>query len=41
MTVLDRLHHLGLVLPSLATPAGAYVPVMRTGNLVFLSGHIA
>ena len=41
MTVLDRLHHLGLVLPSLATPAGAYVPFVRSGSLLFLSGHIA
>jgi enamine deaminase RidA (YjgF/YER057c/UK114 family) len=24
-----------------ATPAAAYVPFVRTGNLVFLSGHIA
>eukprot|EP01036_Dinobryon_divergens_P042326 gene42326-56234_t len=24
-----------------ATPAAAYLPFMRTGNLVFLSGHIA
>jgi enamine deaminase RidA (YjgF/YER057c/UK114 family) len=25
----------------LATPAGAYLPFVKTGNLVFLSGHIA
>ena len=25
----------------MATPAAAYVPFVRTGNLVFLSGHIA
>ena len=25
----------------MATPAAAYVPFARTGNLVFLSGHIA
>ena len=41
MTVLDRLHHLGIVLPPLATPAGAYVPFVRSGSLLFLSGHIA
>ena len=28
-------------LPAVATPAAAYVPFARTGNLVFLSGHIA
>ena len=41
MTVLDRLQRLGIALPPLATPAGAYVPFARTGNLLFLSGHIA
>ena len=41
MTVLDRLHHLGIALPPLATPAGAYVPFVRSGSLLFLSGHIA
>ena len=25
----------------MATPAAAYVPFVRTGNLVFISGHIA
>ena len=28
-------------MPPVATPAAAYVPFVRTGNLVFLSGHIA
>ncbi|OJU87051.1 MAG: hypothetical protein BGO13_05700, partial [Burkholderiales bacterium 66-5] len=28
-------------LPPLAVPAAAYVPWVQTGNLVFLSGHIA
>jgi enamine deaminase RidA (YjgF/YER057c/UK114 family) len=37
----DRLSQLGISLPPLATPAAAYVPYVRTGNLVFLSGHIA
>ena len=41
MTVLDRLHHLGIVLPPVATPAAAYQPFVRSGNLLFLSGHIA
>ena len=41
MTVLDRLHHLGIVLPPVATPAAAYLPFVRSGNLLFLSGHIA
>ena len=41
MSIADRLVQLDITLPSLATPAGAYVPFVRTGNLVFLSGHIA
>ena len=41
MSVYDKLSQLGISLPPVATPAAAYVPFMRTGNLVFLSGHIA
>jgi enamine deaminase RidA (YjgF/YER057c/UK114 family) len=41
MSVYDRLKALGIELPSIAIPAAAYVPFVRTGNLVFLSGHIA
>jgi enamine deaminase RidA (YjgF/YER057c/UK114 family) len=41
MTIADRLNALGITLPAVATPAAAYLPFMRTGNLVFLSGHIA
>jgi enamine deaminase RidA (YjgF/YER057c/UK114 family) len=37
----DRLKALGITLPALAVPAAAYVPFVRTGNLVFVSGHIA
>lgn len=40
-TVQDRLQQLGITLPPVAVPAAAYVPFVRTGNLVFLSGHIA
>ena len=40
-SIYDRLTDLGIVLPPLAIPAGAYVPFVRAGNLVFLSGHIA
>lgn len=32
---------MGIVLPAMAVPAAAYVPYVRTGKLVFLSGHIA
>ena len=40
-SVYDRLTQLGIELPPVAVPAAAYVPFVRTGNLVFLSGHIA
>lgn len=35
------LSELQIALPPVATPAAAYVPFVQTGNLVFLSGHIA
>jgi enamine deaminase RidA (YjgF/YER057c/UK114 family) len=41
MSVKDKLKELGITLPAVATPAAAYVPFVQTGNLVFLSGHIA
>ena len=41
MSVYDKLQDLGITLPPVATPAAAYVPFVRTGNLVFVSGHIA
>ncbi len=41
MTVAERLQALAITLPPVATPAAAYLPFVRSGNLVFLSGHIA
>jgi len=41
MSVYDRLKSLSIELPPVAVPAAAYVPFVRSGNLVFLSGHIA
>jgi enamine deaminase RidA (YjgF/YER057c/UK114 family) len=41
MSVYDRLTSLGITLPPVATPAAAYVPFVRTGSLVYLSGHTA
>ena len=41
MSIAQKLQQLNITLPPLATPAGAYVPFVRTGSLVFLSGHIA
>ena len=39
--VYAKLQSLGITLPEVATPAAAYLPFVRTGNLVFLSGHLA
>ncbi len=41
MSIYDKLKQLDITLPPVATPAAAYVPYVQTGNLVFLSGHIA
>ena len=41
MSVQARLQALGITLPPVSVPAAAYVPFVRTGQLVFLSGHIA
>jgi enamine deaminase RidA (YjgF/YER057c/UK114 family) len=41
MTVQARLDALGITPPPLAVPAAAYVPFVRSGKLVFISGHIA
>jgi enamine deaminase RidA (YjgF/YER057c/UK114 family) len=41
MSIYDKLTQLGITLPPVAVPAAAYVPFVRTGNLVFISGHIA
>jgi len=41
MSVYDKLSSLGITLPPVSAPAAAYVPFVQTGNLVFLSGHIA
>jgi len=41
MSIQARLQALGITLPPVAVPAAAYVPFVRSGKLVFLSGHIA
>ncbi|MCY2930325.1 MAG: RidA family protein [Planctomycetota bacterium] len=40
MTIEARLKELGIELPSPAKPLGAYVPAVRTGQLVFTSGQV-
>nr|WP_315494715.1 RidA family protein [uncultured Rhodoferax sp.] len=41
MSIYDKLAALQITLPPVAVPAAAYVPFVQTGNLVFISGHIA
>lgn len=41
MSIYDKLTALQISLPPVASPAAAYVPWVRTGNLLFVSGHIA
>ena len=36
----EKLESIGVKLPKPPTPAGSYVPVIRTGNLLFISGQI-
>ena len=40
MTPEQRLSELGLTLPQAPAPVAAYVPAVRTGNLVFISGQV-
>ncbi len=39
-TVEEKLQEIGLQLPTAPPPVGAYVPVIRTGNLVITSGQL-
>lgn len=41
MSVYEKLKSLNIELPAVAAPVAAYVMHVRTGNTVFLSGHIA
>jgi len=40
MTVKNRLSELGVELPPVTPPAGAYIPALRSGNLVYTSGQL-
>lgn len=40
MSIASRLSELGIELPAVAVPAGAYVPAVISGNLVFTAGQI-
>jgi enamine deaminase RidA (YjgF/YER057c/UK114 family) len=41
MSVYEKLKALGISLQPVALPAAAFLPFVRTGNLIFVSGHIA
>ena len=41
MTIYAKLAELNITLPPVSVPAAAYVPFVQSGNMVFLSGHIA
>ncbi len=36
----EKLETMGIKLPNPPTPAGSYVPAIKTGNLLFISGQI-
>ncbi|OMC00679.1 MULTISPECIES: RidA family protein [Mycolicibacterium] len=40
MTVSSRLTELGIELPDVVAPLAAYVPAVRTGNLVYTAGQL-
>ena len=40
MSVKDKLASLGLTMPTAAAPVAAYVPAVKTGNLVFTAGQL-
>jgi len=40
MSIKDKIESLGLTLPVAALPVAAYVPAVRTGNLVFVAGQL-
>lgn len=40
MTIQQKLNSLGIDLPVVAAPVGAYVPAVRTGNLICTAGQL-
>ena len=40
MSIKEKLSALGLTLPTVAAPVAAYVPAVKSGNLVFTAGQL-
>jgi enamine deaminase RidA (YjgF/YER057c/UK114 family) len=40
VSIKDKLKELGIELPKAALPVAAYVPAVKTGNLVFVAGQL-
>ena len=40
MTIEEKLHKMGIALPSVAPSIGAYIPTVQSGNLLFISGQL-
>ena len=41
MSVYEKIESLSITLPPLTAPVAAFVPCARSGNMLFVSGHIA
>jgi enamine deaminase RidA (YjgF/YER057c/UK114 family) len=41
MSVYEKLKAFNITLPKVESPVAAFVPFVRTGSLIFISGHIA
>ena len=41
MSVYERIAQLGITLPEVTPPVAVFVPFVRSGNQIFVSGHIA
>src|SRR5690242_12966639 len=41
MSVYEKLKSLAITLPGVTPPVAAFVPFLRSGNLIFISGHVA
>ncbi len=41
MSIKEKISSLGLSLPTAAAPVAAYVPAVKSGNLVFTAGQLS